>query len=149
MTEDFSEGAIQLIRGDRLEPSIEIPDVADFDHKDPPFKATFWNTSDPQSLRLLHESPLMWINGVTFMMWCIDLLHTWHLGPLGAYIGFVIWFILSSKVCAGCAFVDTEDGYKIGMVEIRSHLWRYYKEKRKGSKDFKKRGSAVQTCITP
>lgn len=143
VVEDFKAGDLELERGDRLEPSKALPDVADFGLMDVPFVAEFWKSQAPSELRLLHETPLMQLEGSTFEQWCIDLLHTWHLGPVATFIAFVIWFILGSKVCASCAHVDTEDGYKLSLIEIRSHLWRFYKEKRAGDPNFRKRGAAV------
>ena len=142
LVKDVIFGDVNLPAGFRLDPTRCLPDVARFDSMPTPFEATFWDCRQPKQLRLLHESPVFLIPGASFALWCIDILHTWHLGPCAAYIAFVIWFIICSKVIEGVAFLDLEDGYRACINEIKGHLWTYYAAKRKDD-DFKKRGSMV------
>ena len=49
---------------DRLEPSLELPDCHLFKQQDLPFNATFWR-GKAKTLRIIHESPILKIPGVT------------------------------------------------------------------------------------
>jgi hypothetical protein len=47
---------IYLMKGDRLEPTLALRDVSDFESLVPPFEVTFWRNFDEG--RVLHDSPL-------------------------------------------------------------------------------------------
>ena len=85
-----------LRAGDRLEPCLTLPDVAEFDSQAVPFDSMFFRCS--KNSRIIHPSPILEIRGAWTHVVGIDLLHTWHLGPLASYIGSVFWHLIEAKV---------------------------------------------------
>ena len=62
--------------------------------------------------------------------WHIDILHSWHLGPLQRLIATVIWFILSSNVYGIYAgLYHADDVLHLKLLRLRSELWLYYRVK--------------------
>ena len=89
-----------LPAGSRLEPSPNLPDVADFEVALCPFQARFFVGSDRS--RWLHNCPLFEvIPNFTFDSWGIDLLHTWCLGPLAGFVGLCLRTSGEKSVPAG------------------------------------------------
>ena len=87
---------MHLKAGDRLEPTPSLLDISKFELQPPPFRATFWRmTSDD---RVSHRSPLWQIEGMFADRHFIDILHTWHLGPLTSFIPFTLRFIINSGI---------------------------------------------------
>ena len=46
----------------------------------------------------VHDSPLLHILGVGVETYRVDLLHVWHLGPLGLLVAECIWFCIRCRV---------------------------------------------------
>ena len=58
----------------------------------------------------------------------IDLLHSWHLGPLQRFIAFCLVFILKSKVWAtDVPHLSAGEHKQLGMLRLRAELWIYYR----------------------
>ncbi len=94
--------------------------------------------------RVLHESPILMIRGIQLIHWAFDLLHTWHLGPLGAYIALVLWFILELEPWGKSPeFLDKEDQHRIGLMHLRGKLRASYMRRRKTEEDWTAKGSEV------
>ena len=134
-----------LAKSDRLEPSLEVPDVARFEHTDTPFLATFFVNN--KNSRVLHHSPVMHISGVSTDSWSIDILHCWHLGPEGSYVGHVFFFLLRVGFYTrdAPAFLLQDDLLQAGLLQLKSDIWRYYKRRAANDADssWKKRGSRI------
>ena len=114
-----------LLKGDRLEPSRELPDISKFEVVPLPLTATFWRMTKED--RVLHESPLLHLEGYTMDLHAVDALHTWHLGPLSQYVCLVFWFILGSHVLAPqLPFLATEETLRLGLLKLKGKLWEYY-----------------------
>ena len=80
----------------RLEPSSVLRDVADFESMETPFVATF-HVGGFHS-RVLRKTPLFQVPGVDLSSWAIDLLHSWHYGPMSTYLAFTLRQLLATPV---------------------------------------------------
>ena len=118
-------------------------ETARFESTQVPFVATFWRTTIQTVLR--HGSPLLLIPGVGVHCFAIDLLHTWHLGPLIRLIALVFMRLLTVA-----AFLDhlsgknlyVEDKLHLGIQRLRSELWEYYYRQRRDP-SWRHKGSEV------
>ena len=138
-----------LQTNDRLHPSRALRDVANFEFQDLPFDCTFWRF-DPKSARLLHLSPLMQIPGVGMSTWCVDILHSWHLGGLARFIGSSLWFVLRSDVYgvgANMPWLMADDILYLNLLRLRSELWLHYQQKSRDP-EWRKSASRVWNLTT-
>ncbi|CAE7761127.1 unnamed protein product [Symbiodinium sp. CCMP2456] len=133
-----------LRKGNRLEPSASLLDVDKFMQLTTPFSCTFY-TGGPHG-RILHQSPFLKIPGVTLDCWCIDVLHTWHFGPLSSYIAHSLRLLISSSVYRPAdQDLDKEEADKLALLHIRAELWSFYKRRREADEDgtWRKKGTEV------
>ena len=122
--------ALGLSKGNRLEPSPSMPDVAMFETKDVPFLCTFW-IGDIHG-RVVHGNPLVDICGFVIELWGIDILHTWCLGPIQAFVAFVIHLLIASGVYyKKLPWLDQEDADRISLNFIKAELFAWYKSMRR------------------
>lgn len=117
-----------LEKGDRLEPGLDVYDVALFELTAMPFQCVFWRLQRDD--RLLHGSLLWTIPGATVACIAVDLLHSWHLGGLSDYIGAALWCVVQSGVLT-TQFADlpAQDAHKLGLMRLKSELWLFYRQK--------------------
>ena len=121
--------SMNLKAGDRLEPSIQLVDVADFSATPTPFVAKFWratfygdqcvdsvNHRNPLFDPLLHVSP-----SVTF---ALDVLHILYLGIFQRLMAGVLWEILKGNPFK----IATDDVIAGGLEYLRTDLSRWYSE---------------------
>ena len=132
LTDDV--GRLGLRKGDRLEPTPTLLDVADFDSvAEFPYTATFWRR-DAES-RVRHRNPLMDSSlGLTHERLALDLLHTLFLGPALVLVGHVFWFLIEHnvwRVGAGTA----ADRWQLSVQQLRTVLIAWYKEQRSRGKN--------------
>ena len=74
----------------------------------------------------------------------VDLLHTWALGVLQCYVGFVLWHFGRCKFFSSqSGWVSNEEDLKVGMLHIKSEMWKYGAEGRKSDPRWSKKGSEV------
>ena len=91
--------AYSLRRGDRLEPTKGLPDVAIFDslpwcHR---FGVVFGRYADEGGV--IHESPLFMISGLSVQSHGPDVLHYWALvGPVDAFVALVMWWLMNTPL---------------------------------------------------
>ena len=131
-----------LIKGDRLEPTQTMPDVGLFQFMRPPFQAVFWRMYDND--RVLHESPLFRVPGLSTETHGADALHCWHLGPVLKLVTLVFWFLVHSKsFSTQIADISMEDQVRIGLLILKNKLYDFYKAKRTDDHEWRKRGSEV------
>ena len=91
------------------------------------------------------QSPLMAIPGVSLLILCIDLLHTWHLGGLSHYIGFALWALIRTGIWSRhIPGLPAADQHKISLLHLKTLMWAYYKRRRATDARFKKAGSQVR-----
>ena len=135
--------ALGLLANDRLEPCLELNDIATFEVQTPPFVCRFWRM-DLRHDRLLHATPIFEnIPGLSVKSIAIDLLHTWHLGGMADYIAFVFWFLIKSRVYTSIAHLSKDDDYKVALLKLKAEMWAYYKQRDKDDFDFRTKGSRV------
>ncbi len=97
---------------------------------------------------MLHESPILTIPGVSMLQFFIDLLHTWHLGPLQAYIAMALWLVLDLQPWGMAPhFLDAEDAHRIGLMHLKGKLRSHYTRRRATDEDWNKKGSEVVDII--
>ena len=133
--------SLGLKRGNRLEPSEEMPDVGMFETMTVPFLALFWIWG--KDARILHTNPLLLIPGFTLDKWAIDLLHTWHLGPIQAFVALVLFMLLASGLWTPTSrYLDQKDKDQLSLLNIKSELYGWYKTMGKDPK-WKKSGTEI------
>jgi hypothetical protein len=133
-----------LKAGDRLEPSGSVPDVAQFERLQPPFWCVF-HTGGKHG-RVMHKSPLVEIPGVDITAWNVDLLHTWHYGPMSTYISYTILQLLATPLWrSAIAGLEREEADKLALLGLKAELWTFYKHRRETDESWKKKGSEVGT----
>ena len=131
-----------LWKGDRLEPTKVLLDVGEFEYTQTPFQATFWRMREDD--RVLHESPIFGIPGLSTERHGICTLHTWHLGPVIRVVPVCLWFLLSTPLFNSfLPFLSNEDNIKIGMLQIKGKLLSWYKSKRETDRHWHTKGSEV------
>ena len=130
-----------LPRRARLEPTSSLPDVGTFEDQQPPFSCLFYIGGIDG--RVLHVSPLFQVPGLSLDSWCIDLLHSWHYGPLSMYLTCTLRALLSTDLYkpGNAATLDKEENDKLCLLALRGELWMYYKQKRATDPEWNKRGS--------
>jgi hypothetical protein len=133
-----------LQRFDRLEPTEALPNVADFETQPVPFSVLFWRMNVKED-RVLHDSPLLKVEGVGFQSAAIDILHSLHLGAYPTYIGYSLEMILNLRSFAGnfMGFLDADDVRRVNLGHIKSLVQTYYARKRATDPNWNKRGSEV------
>jgi len=133
---------VGLPSGDRLEPSKSFRDVGTFELMPVPFTARVWRGSKED--RITHVSPLFSIEGVSLRSLCIDLLHTWALGPCSVFTAFVIWHFLRCGVFASSlSWLGRDAQNKIGLLHIKSLMFSYYRRRAETDQRWKKSGSQI------
>ena len=121
----------QLFCNDRLHPSVELFDDADFETRPVPFSCEVWRLGrQPAGDRLQHATPLLRVECLILESWALDILHSWYLGPLPRYEAYVLWFILRSN-CFGVAlpWLSTDDIQHLNMSQVRYKLTASYKRR--------------------
>ena len=120
--------ALGLRKGNRLEPTSSLPDVGLFESMTTPFVCTFF--VGDKNARVLHISPFLRIPGVSLSTWCVDLLHTWHYGPMSTYIAHSIRQLLGTEIYKpGIEGLDKEESDKLSLLALKAELWMFYKKK--------------------
>lgn len=133
---------LQVEKGDRLEPTPDLPNVGDFENASLPLNVTFWRMFKLD--RVTHDSPLWWIPGVTFRIIGIDLLHAWHLGGCAVFIGHVLMmFLLSGVLQPKLPWLGEEDCMRIGLNVLRSRLTVFYNEQARADPTWAAQSSRV------
>jgi hypothetical protein len=123
---------------DRLEPTKCLSDVGAFEQLVAPCSVTFWRGCKDD--RLVHGCPLFSVLGITVDTWVVDLMHTWHLGDLLSFIGWVFWYILRLGILApDSVYLDAEECHRLSLLRLKSELYMHYKQKR-NDPDWKRSG---------
>ena len=119
--------ALGLPKGSRLEPSASLPDVGLFEQLETPFTCKFYVGGEGG--RVLHDSPFLRIPGVSLESWNIDILHTFHFGPLSTYITVTLRRMLMDTDIWKPSIVglDKEEQSKLSLLCLRAELQSHYK----------------------
>ena len=132
-----------LNRWDRLEPFHGLLDVSKFEEQVAPFVAQFWRCN-AKTARVLHASPILEVEGLGLQHNAVDILHTWHLGPLGKYLAKTFYLHLNLSTFTNFdPFLDTADIRKINLIHLMAKMQKYYSRRRDTDVDWDKRGSEV------
>ena len=138
-----------LKQGWRLEPSSSLPDVGDFAKQRCPFSCVFYTGG--KDGRVLHVSPFLQIPGVSVDTWCVDILHTWHYGPMSTYIAYGLRLLLTTFIYRpAIPDLDKEEADRLALLCLRAELWSYYKRLQQFDEDgsWKRKGSEVRQIIS-
>ena len=119
-----------LKKGSRLLPTAEIPDVGQFEFLTPPFTTSWWVGAD--DARLVHDCPLLQLSGVGLEMWSLDIIHSWHLGPLQLLVSLAFNFCLDSGIWAPTSTgLDAAEKRKLSLFAIKAELFQFYRDQKK------------------
>lgn len=128
---------LRLRKGDRLEPSKELPHVGDvFQLAECPVKLTFWRRA--AETIVLHRNPI-WDPqlGITpARTLTIDVLHTLHLGIFAAWCKLAVWVLLESS-CWASAGGSAEERHRLSILCMRQELDVWFKGRHKQRPDEK------------
>jgi hypothetical protein len=120
-----------LKKGERLEPSLESPNVAAVDSRtDFPFELVFWRISSEGLCR--HRCPIFSRrSGITPESICIDELHTLHLGVFQDYIGAVVWALFDTDVWNMREGLTDDSYHQKAALRLKAELFAWYRKTRK------------------
>ena len=123
LTEDLLD--LGLLRGDRLEPSDELPDIGAFKSATIGSIAIFWRRSEESLAR--HRNPCFMPDMGLDVDRCLsyDVLHCIHLGVLNTYCAIALWQIIDSGVFGAAA---TNDSLIHVVSVLRNRLVQFYKD---------------------
>lgn len=132
LLEDYP--ALSLKAGDRLEPSLSVPDIGQVESATSfPLELTFWRT--PCQKSVLHRMPLF--NGrlgISTDSFALDLLHTLHLGIMNRYVCCCIWSFFAADIwhvrAAGAATTEAE-ATQLNVLRLRADLWDWYRARQR------------------
>ncbi|CAE7541050.1 unnamed protein product [Symbiodinium sp. CCMP2592] len=131
-----------LRKGWRLEPCPGLPDVGQFEFTPLPFDCTFW--VGPEDGRLTHGCPLFDIPGLTWESWAIDIMHSWHLGPLQQLVSLTLHFCIGSGLFAPKTIhLNASDRQQMSLLVIKSELFLFYQQLRELDPEWKRKGTEV------
>ena len=129
-----------LRKGWRLEPSRSLPDVSQFENQEVPLRVIFWTGA--RNERLTHMCPLFLLEGLTHDTWSIDILHTWHLGPMQQFISLATHaFIASGVFSPRAANMEAADVRELALMAIKAELFQFYKQLRSTDPRWRDKGS--------
>ncbi|CAK9016517.1 unnamed protein product [Durusdinium trenchii] len=131
-----------LKKSSRLMPTPTLPDVAGFEFKEIPFETSWW--VGPEDGRLLHDCPLLNLSGVGLETFSLDIMHSWHLGPLQLLVSKALNYCLDTGLWGPRAGGggDAQDRRKLSLLAIKSELFAFYRDQRQ-DKDWLGKGSEV------
>lgn len=121
--------ALGLRKGHRLMPTPDLLDVAQFEFMAPPFVTSWW--IGPENGRLVHDCPLLELAGVGLETWSLDILHSWHLGPLQLLVSLALNYCLDSGLWAPSSVgLDAAEKRKLSLFAIKSELFQFYRDQK-------------------
>ena len=121
-----------LLKGDRVEPTLALPDVADIGMLARPCRVLFWRRSE--ETLCLRRSPLMDSPGDTLGITpsrtiCVDTLHAYYLGPVLVACMRVMWVMIRAGIWApGIAQSDEAANNVYVALLLKQDLFAFYKE---------------------
>jgi hypothetical protein len=116
-----------LRKGDRLEPSPLLTDVAQLESVDMPHDILFWRPSRATICK--HRCPLfspeLGLSPCNSI--CLDLLHTLYLGPMQLWCRHVMWVLLKSSIWG---LLEASEGARlqVSVHQMRAALFKWYDE---------------------
>ena len=99
--------------------------------------------------RALHISPFMQIPGMSLETRGIDILHTWHFGPMSSFICYVLKHLLQSPIWKPTIpGLDKEESDKLSLFALNAEMWTYYKLRRQQDARWREKGSEAGIPIS-
>ena len=148
LTRDLMVGGIQLVRGDRLEPSTSCFDTGEgFDLWSVfPATFTFWRRSLESALK--HHNPLMDIEGTGPEHNMIDILHALYgtNGPVQRFCAHSLWCLIDGPYLNSSG-IHAETRRINGLQELEANLIAFYSDERKAGHDPTEMKSLTLTMI--
>ena len=96
---------------------------------------------DSEDARLVHDCPLLELSGVGLETLSLDIMHSWHLGPLQLLTSMALNYAIDSNLWAPpTEGLDAADKRKLSLLAIKAEQFQWYKEKRKDP-DWRGKGS--------
>ena len=96
----------------------------------PLFTTSWWVGAD--DARLVHDCPLLQLSGVGLEMWSLDIMHSWHLGPLQLLVSLAFNFCLDSGLWAPTSTgLDAAEKRKLSLFAIKAELFQFYRDQKK------------------
>ena len=90
-----------------------------FEETRTPFAAVFWSTK--KQGRITRPCPVMDIPGASLSLICIDLLHTWHLGPLARLAALIFHSVIESTAYnERFGYLSAEEWRSTGILRLRT-----------------------------
>jgi hypothetical protein len=128
---DFDD--LGLMKGDRLEPTPEMPDIMAFDTREPPVRCCFWRASTDTLAR--HRSPLFAADlhvspNASFQ---IDWLHTLSLGIFQDYGAALMGRLFDANVWKCPGNIDARIKLSVGHIE--NDLFAFYAAEAKAGRN--------------
>eukprot|EP00969_Alexandrium_andersonii_P153631 6793549-Alexandrium_andersonii.AAC.1 len=119
--------AAGLLAGDRLEQTAGVlEDVGEFERLTPPVEVVFWRRS--RATVCTHRCPL-WDPelGLGPSALAVDLLHSFHLGPVHNWAKHAIWELLSAGVWDLAEHPSAEERFLASLDHLRAELFAFYR----------------------
>ena len=84
------------------------------------------------------------IVGVTPGSYCIDMLHSWALGPVLKLIAFTFWLFLEHNVWGqAIPWLGVDEIRQLGVLRLRAEMWLFYQKRRRDDPTWAEKGSEV------
>ncbi len=127
---DFA--GLGLLKGDRVEPTLLCPDVSAVEAiRTFPCELLFWRPSRATVAK--HRNPLLGARtGISLSSFCIDEMHTMHLGVLQSFVVTALWRLILEDVWGFGEHGPQEAAHQQSALRIRHELFQgwYPKVKR-------------------
>ena len=146
---DILETTPPLLRGDRLEPCVLIPDVHEFPFLKPPFTCLFWRVPKKhEPYWCSRRNPIVSISlGISIFTFSGDVLHCFHLGLFPVYMTFALHKLFDIDAFESRA-TRGEDFMIHNALTLRSWSQEWYKSYYKALSEQAKPGFTKVSSIT-
>ena len=125
----------------RLEPSLDLADIADFENQQLPFKVRFF-LGNAVTSSFHHWCPFFEIiPSFGLHSWAIDLLHTWNLGCLSSWAGLTL--LKSTVFRPQVPGLNASDAAKRALLMIKNELMDWHRSQRLANLDWIKKGTEI------
>ena len=116
---------LDLLAGDRLEPSEYLRDVASFENMELPGYVVFWRPSAETVSK--HNNPLFSPSlGVGLGTIAIDTLHCLHLGVLKRFVVWFLWRRFEADIFGLSASKLHNQEQELLLNALKTELWKWY-----------------------
>ena len=119
-----------LLAGDRLEPSSTMPDIGAFEDTSTGLEVTFWRPNAESIAH--HRNPIFdEVLGITQDRLVVDILHSFHLGPLQSFCTHAMWELFLCDAWAVGEGRTLDEVVQLSCQAIMRELAKWYSERRR------------------